>query len=68
MSRNPMYLALMLWLVGAAMLLGTVTPAAVVVGFGWLLTHAFIRPEEQAMERTFGDAFREYKRRVRRWI
>jgi protein-S-isoprenylcysteine O-methyltransferase Ste14 len=28
----------------------------------------FIGAEEKSMEETFGDAYREYKARVRRWI
>jgi protein-S-isoprenylcysteine O-methyltransferase Ste14 len=28
----------------------------------------FIRPEEAKMEKEFGDAFRQYKQKIRRWI
>ena len=40
-----------------------VTPAVAVA-----LQLLAIRPEEAYLERRFGDAYRAYKRRVRRWI
>jgi protein-S-isoprenylcysteine O-methyltransferase Ste14 len=67
-SRNPMYLGGMLVFLGVAMLFGTCTPCLVLPVAFVALTRMFIEPEEQAMERQFGDAFRAYAGRVRRWI
>lgn len=67
-ARNPMYLGLMIALVGVLFLLGSVTPIVVVVIFEWIISTRFIEPEEQALERKYGEAFRSYKSRVRRWI
>src|SRR5262245_54720550 len=67
-SRNPMYLGALAVGVGAALLAGAwpmwLVPAAL-----FLLQNSVIIPfEERSMERTFGDAYRDYRSRVRRWI
>ena len=66
-SRNPMYLGFALALLGAATLLGTVTPFAVVVVSVIVTDRWYIRFEERAMRKAFGDAYAEYCRSVRRW-
>jgi protein-S-isoprenylcysteine O-methyltransferase Ste14 len=67
-SRNPMYVGLVLILVGCAALLGTLGPVAVIPAFAWLLDRRFIRPEEAALEDAFGEGYRAYRARVRRWL
>lgn len=67
-TRNPMYLGLALSLLGLAIWLGTLTPFLVVPLFAWVITVRFIRREEQRLETRFGDQYRAYKARVRRWI
>ena len=67
-SRHPMYLGMVMALGGLAILLGSVTPLVIVPVFGWLMNRKFIAPEERAMAEAFGEAYVEYKRRVRRWI
>jgi protein-S-isoprenylcysteine O-methyltransferase Ste14 len=67
-SRNPMYLGGVLILLGVALLLGTLTPFAVIPGFIILLTETFIKVEERMLEARFGEAYRSYKRQVRRWL
>lgn len=67
-SRNPMYLGLVLVLIGAATFLGSLTPflvPPVVVG---LITSRFITIEEKMLGEKFGQAFVDYRARVRRWI
>ncbi len=66
-SRHPMYLGMILILAGLAVLLGTITPAAVIPEFIWM-SKRFIDIEEKAMEETFGDEYLAYSKRVRRWI
>ena len=68
LSRNPMYLGMVLVLFGCAILLGTVWPLPVIPLFIWLITSRFIVHEEQMMEQVFGDEYRAYRRRTRRWI
>ncbi len=67
-SRNPMYLGMAFALLGVTALFGTAAPLAAVVVFVWLVTVWFIRHEEPTMEDQFGEAYRRYKRKVRRWI
>ena len=68
-TRNPMYLGMALVLVGWCVALGTV-PGLVVsvpllVGY---LTRFQIAPEERMLEEKFGEAYREFRDRVRRWL
>ena len=67
-SRNPMYLGMSLILFGLGVLLGSASPFAVVPVFIVLLDRIFIVQEEQRLEATFGDQFRQYRKKVRKWI
>ena len=67
LSRHPMYLGMVLILVGLGVVLGSAAPWAVVPAFV-LVAVKFMGVEEKAMEETFGQAYRDYRRRVRRWI
>ena len=67
-SRNPMYLGMVVVLVGVALLLGSLTPFGVIPAFiGWIQIQ-FIRHEEQKLSTQFGQDWLEYKARVHRWI
>ena len=67
-TRNPMYLGMVIISIGAA-ILGGLAPLFAVPVLTFLLDEFIIIPFEEAkMERQFGDAFRAYKSRVRRWI
>ena len=67
-TRNPMYVGILLMLSGIAGLLGTATPWLAVPALGVVFDVVFVRREEEKMERMFGDAYRRYKARVRRWL
>lgn len=67
-TRNPMYLSLVLILLGVWLLLGTLSPLVPVVAFVWIIQSNFIHGEERFLEEIFGDDYRAYKRRVRRWL
>ncbi|MFL6601293.1 MAG: methyltransferase family protein [Steroidobacteraceae bacterium] len=67
-SRNPMYLGLVLLLVGWALWLGTVSPWLVLPLFVIVISVAHIVPEEQALEERFGETYLAYRHNVRRWI
>lgn len=66
-SRNPTYLSLTLLHVGIALVLGSlwvlfmVVPAVVVVHWGVVLR------EERYLEAKFGEEYRSYATKVRRW-
>ena len=68
LSRNPMYVGMVVMLIGVAVLLGSVTPWVMVPAFAVLIDRWFIALEEQAMEETFGQEYLDYKSRVRPWI
>ncbi|MCH7487760.1 MAG: isoprenylcysteine carboxylmethyltransferase family protein [Proteobacteria bacterium] len=67
-SRNPVYASMILGLAGIFVVLGTLTPALVVPVFAYLISVRFIALEERLLEDRFGDAYRDYAGRVRRWI
>lgn len=67
-TRNPMYLGLLLALSGWGLYLAN--PYALLLGFTFApyMNRFQIRPEERALEQTHGQEFRDYCRRVRRWL
>ena len=67
-SRHPMYLGMLLALVGLFILLGSITPLLAIPIFIWVMTQKFILIEEKALEEKFGQNYLEYKDKVRRWI
>ncbi len=67
-SRHPMYVGFVLILLGIAIFVGSLTPYVVVIVFPILIDRIFIRVEERMLQETFGEAWLEYKKKVRRWI
>ena len=67
-SRNPMYLPLTLLSVGIALVVNTVWPVVLLPGALIFMHYGVIRREEQYLLRLFGDQYRQYQARVRRWI
>ena len=67
-TRNPMYLGMALLYAGLAFAFasaGALLLLAVVIG---IIQTQVIAREERYLETKFGDVYREYKQRVRRWI
>ena len=67
-SRNPMYLGLLFLLLAWAIYLANLPGFAALPLFVFCMNRLQIRPEEAAMEAQFGDAYREYRKSVRRWL
>ena len=67
-SRNPMYLGLLLMLIGFAIFLRAATPFLVLPVFYLLINEMQIKPEENILGEKFGQEFLEYKNKVRRWL
>ena len=67
-SRNPMYLGLLLALLGLAVWLGNLVALVFPPIFALYMNRFQILPEERAMASRFGAAYGRYRRSVRRWI
>ena len=67
-SRNPMYLGLLLVLVGISTILNPFGGFFLIPLFVLYLNFFQIIPEENAMADLFKDEFLDYKKNVRRWI
>jgi len=68
LSRNPMYLGLLLLLIGWAAWLGSASPWLVPPLFWAAITYGQIVPEERALAPLFGAEYLAYRQRVARWI
>lgn len=67
-TRNPMFLGeLLLWF-GWALFYGSVVVFIVCVGLWVIINFIAVPREERDLEARFGEAYREYKRRVPRWL
>lgn len=67
-SRNPMYLGLLLLLIGFAYWQENGLSLLTCVGFIWYMNRFQIEPEERTLTQIFGQPYVDYKTRVRRWI
>ncbi|MBM2830904.1 MAG: hypothetical protein HW411_1694 [Gammaproteobacteria bacterium] len=67
-SRNPMYLGMIIILIGVWISLGSFSPVFVIPVFFIIMLEGFIKHEEPFLEKIFGDEYREYKSKVRRWM
>ena len=67
-TRNPMYLGLLLVLVGWAVFLSSAVALAGPVAFFFYIGPFQITPEERVLANMFGPEYAEYRARVRRWL
>lgn len=67
-SRNPIYVGDWLILVGVCLLLHTLWPLLFAPLIWAMLRYGVIRHEEAHLEAKFGEPYRLYKARVRRWL
>ena len=67
-SRNPMYVGITLLYVGVAIWVNTVWPLLFLPVILIVMHHGVIVREEAYLERTFGEEYRQYRQRVRRWL
>jgi protein-S-isoprenylcysteine O-methyltransferase Ste14 len=68
LTRNPMYVGMAVLYFGGTLLLNDPWPLAFLPFVMALVQRRVIAREEAYLERTFGDEYRSYKARVRRWI
>ena len=67
-TRNPMYVGMACAYVGLAFLLGLVWPLATLPFVIFAIDRLVIAREEPYLLQRFGEPYREFTRRVRRWI
>jgi protein-S-isoprenylcysteine O-methyltransferase Ste14 len=67
-SRNPIYVGMILLLLGIGTMVDSVWLLALAVPFAFVLRYGVIAREERYLEGKFGDAYRAYRASVRRWI
>ena len=66
-TRNPMYLGMLLVLLGWAVFLSSLAALLIAPLFMLYINRFQIAPEERVLEEKFGAAFTDYMQRVRRW-
>ena len=68
-SRNPIYLGLLLAILGVALLTkGSILSLSIVLIFFVITDRWYIAFEEKMMLEKFGDEYTDYCKKVRRWI
>ncbi len=67
-TRNPMYVGMALFLLAWAAFLASLWPLVGPVLFVFYINRFQIEPEERILAQRFGDDFKVYAARVRRWI
>lgn len=67
-SRNPVYLGMFMIIGGWAIYLGSLTPWLGALGFIAMICRYWVPKEEVQMERQMGEAYLDYKQKVRRWL
>lgn len=68
LTRNPMYLAMAIQYVGLALLFNALWAIALLPVALVVVHFTVIQREERYLEQKFGEQYRNYKARVRRWL
>ena len=67
-TRNPIYLSMFLGLFGLAIAFDNLWLLMMLVPFALVIRYGVVAREEAYLERKFGDVYRRYRARVRRWL
>jgi len=67
-TRNPIYLGMFGALIGLAIAFDNLWLLLVLVPFALVIRYGVVAREEAYLERKFGDVYRGYRLRVRRWL
>jgi protein-S-isoprenylcysteine O-methyltransferase Ste14 len=67
-TRNPIYVGMFGGLIGLGIAFDNPWLLAMLGPFALVIRYGIVAREEAYLERTFGDAYRGYRRRVRRWL
>jgi protein-S-isoprenylcysteine O-methyltransferase Ste14 len=68
LTRNPIYLGMVLGLIGLAIAFNGLWLLMTLVPFALVIRYGVVAREEAYLERKFGDVYRGYRSRVRRWL
>jgi protein-S-isoprenylcysteine O-methyltransferase Ste14 len=68
LSRNPMYVGLACFLLAWTAFLAALWPLAGPILFVFYINRFQIEPEERLLAQRFGEDFKNYQARVRRWL
>jgi protein-S-isoprenylcysteine O-methyltransferase Ste14 len=68
LTRNPMYLSLLLYLLAWAVYLSSLPALLLLPVFVLYINQFQIKPEERVLSSLFGSEYAAYKGRVRRWL
>jgi protein-S-isoprenylcysteine O-methyltransferase Ste14 len=67
-TRNPIYLGMFLIYAGIGVATESIWVLLLTLPLAFLIRYGVVAREEVYLERRFGDAYLDYKRRVRRWL
>jgi protein-S-isoprenylcysteine O-methyltransferase Ste14 len=67
-SRNPIYVGMFLIYVGIGIAMHSSSVLLLTLPLAIVIRYGVVAREEAYLERRFGDAYRDYKARVRRWL
>ncbi len=68
MTRNPIYLSMIIFLIGFSLWLGSVSSYLVIPLFTIWIHTRFVLQEEYLLEQRFAEKYLTYKNQVRRWL
>ncbi|GLT15943.1 methyltransferase family protein [Vibrio algivorus] len=68
LSRNPMYLGMLLNLLAISVWLNNWLTIGVCIGFVCYISQFQIKPEERFLQQRFGKQYTDYCKKVRRWL
>jgi protein-S-isoprenylcysteine O-methyltransferase Ste14 len=67
-TRNPIYLGMMVSLAGLAIAFDSIWSLIALIFFFLIIRYGVVAREEAYLDRKFGDVYRNYRTRVRRWL
>ena len=67
-SRNPIYLGMFLTYFGIGLAAHSPWVLLIILPLAITIRYGVVAREEAYLERRFGDVYRNYKSRVRRWL
>jgi protein-S-isoprenylcysteine O-methyltransferase Ste14 len=67
-TRNPIYLGMFLGLIGLTIAFDNLWMLIMATLFALIIRYGVVAREEAYLDRKFGDAYRGYRSRVRRWL